>query len=85
MSRSFRTLASTSALALGLALLAPPTPVHASNTWDAIGLPITGSTGSESGTSVATSSDGSIVAVGSPEILLGSPGRVEVYQLTAGT
>lgn len=85
MSRSLRTLAGTTALALGLVLLPPLTPAHASNTWDAIGLPITGSTGSESGTSVAMSSDGSIVAVGSPEALLGSPGRVKIYQLVSGT
>lgn len=84
MSRFFRTLAGTIALALGLVLLPPLTPAHASNTWDAIGLPITGSTGSESGTSVAMSSDGSIVAIGSPEALLGSPGRVKVYQLVSG-
>ncbi len=30
------------------------------------------------------SSDGSIVAIGSPEALLGSPGRVKVYQLVSG-
>ncbi len=89
MSRSPRTLASplasAIALALGLVLLLPPPPAQASNTWDVIGLPITGSTGSESGKSVATNSDGSIVAVGSPEQVLNGPGRVEVYQLTAGT
>lgn len=84
MSRSFRTLTSVIALALALSL-GPLTTAQASNTWDAIGLPIAGSTGSESGTSVATSSDGSIVAIGSPEILLNGPGRVKVYQLSAGT
>ena len=84
MSRSFRTLTSLIALSLALSL-APLTTAQAANTWDAIGLPIMGSTGTESGTSVATSSDGSIVAIGAPEILLGSPGRVKVYQLSAGT
>jgi hypothetical protein len=85
MSRSFRTLTSAIAVAFALSLVSPPTAAHASNTWDALGLPITGTTSSESGTSVATSSDGSIVAIGSPEILLGSAGRVKIYQLSSGT
>ena len=84
MSRSLRTLASVLVLTLALSLAPPSTPAQASNTWDAIGLPITGSTGTESGTSVATSSDGSIVAIGSPEIQLVGPGRVKIYQLAAG-
>lgn len=85
MSRFFRTLAGPIALALGLVLFTPPTPAQASNTWDAIGMPITGSTSSESGTSVATSADGSIVAVGSPATLLAGPGKVAVYQLVSDT
>jgi hypothetical protein len=85
MSRSFCTLTSAIAVAFALALVSPPTTAHATNTWDALGLPITGTTSSESGTSVATSSDGSIVAIGSPEILLGSAGRVKIYQLSSGT
>ena len=78
MSRSFRTLTSAIAVAFALSLVSPPTTAQASNTWDALGLPITGTTSSESGTSVATSSDGSIVAIGAPEILLNGRGRVKV-------
>jgi hypothetical protein len=85
MSRSFRTLTSAIAVAFALSLVSPPTTAQASNTWDALGFPITGTTSSESGTSVATSSDGSIVAIGSPEVLLGSAGRVKIYQLSSGT
>ncbi|MCF8550143.1 MAG: hypothetical protein K9G09_04515 [Pontimonas sp.] len=84
MSRSFRTLTSVIALALALSL-GPLTAAQASNTWDAIGSPITGPAGSSSGTSVAMSADGSIVAVGSPEIDPVAPGRVKVYQLSSGT
>jgi hypothetical protein len=83
MSRSFRTLTSVLILALALSL-APLNTAQATNTWDALGLPITGTTSSESGTSVATSSDGSIVAIGAPEMLLDTRGRVKIYQLSAG-
>jgi len=85
MSRSFCTLTSVLILALALSLAPPSTTAQASNTWDALGLPITGTTSSESGTSVATSADGSIVAIGAPEMLLGTRGRVKIYQLSAGT
>jgi hypothetical protein len=83
MSRSFCTLTSVIALALALSLV-PQASAQASNTWEVIGLPITGTTSSESGTSVATSSDGSIVAIGAPEMLLDTRGRVKIYQLSAG-
>ena len=85
MSRSLLTLTSVLAVALALSLVPPQTSAHATNTWDAVGVPITGAPSSDSGTSVATNSDGSIVAIGSPEILLDGPGRVRIYQLLAGT
>ena len=84
MSRSFRTLTSAIAVAFALSLVSPPTTAHATNTWDALGLPITGTTSSESGTSVATSADGSIVAIGAPAEASVGLGRVKIYQLSAG-
>lgn len=85
MSRFFRTLTIVIAVALGFALLSPPTASEATNTWDLIGSPISGAPDSSSGASVAMSADGSIVAVGSPEISPAAPGRVKVYQLVAGS
>jgi hypothetical protein len=42
MSRSLLTLTSVLAVALALSLVPPQTSAHATNTWDAVGVPITG-------------------------------------------
>jgi hypothetical protein len=85
MSRCFRTLTSVIALTVGFVLLPLPTPAHASDSWDSIGSPIPGeSAGANSGLSVATNQDGSIIAIGAPQILPTGNGMVQVYQLSSG-
>ncbi|CAB4649199.1 MAG: hypothetical protein F2621_05535 [Actinobacteria bacterium] len=85
MSRCFRTLISVVALTAGFVLLPPPTPAHATETWDSIGSPIPGeSAGANSGWSVATNQDGSIIAIGAPQISPTGNGMVQVYQLSSG-
>lgn len=86
MSRSVRTRTSVIAFALGLAVVSPPIASHASTTWDLIGLPIPGETpGANSGWSVATNQDGSIVALGAPQISPTGNGMVQVYELNSGS